>query len=53
VLKAADKADVKVRASHNGWAVEPKVKTPGQRAPGALRYGGFDKIGAGSKRSTR
>jgi hypothetical protein len=53
VLKAADKADVKVRASHNGWAVEPKVKTPGHRAPGALRYGGFDKIGAGSKRSQR
>ena len=53
VLKAADRADVKVRASHNGWAVEPKVKNPGQRTPGALTYGGFDKIGPGTKRSTR
>jgi len=51
VLKAADKADVKVKASHNGWAVQPKVKNPGHRAGGLVTHAAFDKIGPGSRRS--
>ena len=51
VLRAADRADVEVEASHNGWAVQPKVKHQGHRTGGVVTYGGFDKIGAGTKRS--
>jgi hypothetical protein len=51
VLDAADRADVEVEASHNGWAVEPNVAHAGHRAGGIVTYGGFDKIGPGTKRS--
>ena len=54
VLRAADRADVKVTASHNGWAVLPKVKTHGRSTRNSVVvYGGFDKIGPGSKRGQR
>jgi hypothetical protein len=54
VLRAADRAHVEVEASHNSWAVEPKVKHKGRAAgSGVLTYGGFDRIGPGSKRSPR
>ena len=54
VLRGADRANVTVEASHNGWAVEPKVKHKGRRAgSGVLTYGVFDRIGPGSKRSLR
>ncbi len=51
VLRAADRADVKVKASHNGWAVQPKVKNKARH--GAGTYGSFDRIGPGTKRSMR
>jgi hypothetical protein len=46
VLAGADRADVRVQASHDGWAVLPKVKSK----PG-LRYAAYDRIGAGTHRS--
>ena len=54
VLRGADRADVKVTASHNGWAVLPKVKHKDRHSRNSVViYGGFDKIGPGSKRSLR
>ena len=54
VLRGADRANVKVEASHNGWAVQPKVKHKGREGrSGVLTYGVFDRIGPGTKRSLR
>ncbi len=54
VLHGADRADVKVKASHNGWAVQPKVKHKSRDTRSAVvTYGGFDRIGPGSKRGLR
>ena len=54
VLRGADRADVKVKASHNGWAVLPKVKHKSRHSRNSVViYGGFDRIGPGSKRAQR
>jgi hypothetical protein len=54
VLRGADRAGVEVTASHNGWAVLPKVKSHGRNSRNSVVvYGGFDKIGPGSKRGLR
>ena len=54
MLRAADRAHVEVEASHNARAVEPKVKHKGRGAGSVVvTYGGFDRIGPGSKRSLR
>ena len=54
VLRGADRADVRVTASHNGWAVLPRVKHKDRRSKNSVViYGGFDKIGPGTKRSQR
>ena len=45
VLEGADRADVRVEASHDGWFVLPKVKSK------SLRYAAYDRIGAGTHRS--
>lgn len=52
MLAGADRADVDVEPSYNGWAVLPKVtnKTP-ESANSVVAYGGFDKIGPGTRRS--
>ena len=52
MLRAADRANVKVEASHNGWAVLPRVKNKGREGRNSVvTYHGFDKIGPGTKRS--
>ena len=55
VLSGAGHANVKVTASQNGWSVLPKVrrKDPHVGHNSVVDYGGFDKIGPGSKRSLR
>ncbi len=55
VLQGADQAHVKVSASQNGWSVLPKVKHKDRHSShnSVVIYGGFDKIGPGSKRSMR
>ena len=54
VLRGADRADVKVKAGHNGWAVLPKVKHKDRHSRNSVViYGGFDRIGPGSKRAQR
>ena len=55
VLRGADNARVDVTASTNGWSVLPRVKKK-DRHDGhnsVVVYGGFDKIGPGSKRGLR
>ena len=53
VLQGADRAGVKVTPSYNGWAVLPKVKHKDRHESrnSVVVYGGFDKIGPGSKRA--
>jgi hypothetical protein len=51
VLSGADRADVDVEPSYNGWAVLPKVKNTPESANPVVSYGGFDRIGAGTRRS--
>jgi hypothetical protein len=52
VLEGADRADVKVEASHNGWAVLPKVnKKDDESTNSVIAYGAFDRIGPGTRRS--
>jgi hypothetical protein len=54
VLEGADRANVKVEASHNGWSVLPRVKHKGREGRNTVvTYGGFDRIGPGTKRSLR
>lgn len=55
VLRGADRAGVKVSPSYNGWAVLPKVKHKDRHHSrnSVLVYGGFDRIGPGSKRALR
>jgi len=47
VLEGADRADVRVKASHDGWAVLPKVKSNSA----ILSYAATDRIGKGTHRS--
>ena len=53
VLQGADRAGVDVTPSYNGWAVLPKVKHKDRHESrnSVVVYGGFDKIGPGSKRA--
>jgi hypothetical protein len=54
VLRAAAKARVAVKPSHNGWAVLPKVEAPERTSTNTvLSYGATDRIGHGTKRSQR
>jgi hypothetical protein len=54
VLRGAVRADVKVAASHNGWAVLPKVKHKDRQSRNSVViYGGFDRFGPGTKRGLR
>jgi hypothetical protein len=55
VLQGANHANVTVTASQNGWSVLPKVKHKDRNSSrnSVVVYGGFDKIGPGSKRSLR
>jgi hypothetical protein len=54
VLRGADRADIRVTASHNGWAVLPRVKHKDRHSRNSVViYGGFDRIGPGSKRGQR
>ena len=49
VLQGADRAGVDVKASHNGWAVLPRVTSP-EGANAVVGYAAFDRIGPGTKR---
>ena len=52
VLLAADRARVDVEASHNGWAVQPRVKgAVGDSVNSVIAYATFDRFGPGTKRS--
>jgi hypothetical protein len=51
VLRGADRADVLVEASFNGWSVLPPEHGGHGHRNSIVAYGGFDKFGAGSKRS--
>ena len=52
VLLAADRARVDVEASHNGWAVRPRVKgAVGDTVNSVIAYATFDRFGPGTKRS--
>jgi hypothetical protein len=54
VLKGAAAANVKVRPSYNGWAVQPGAEEKSLDDPNAVvEYGAFDRIGRGTKRSAR
>jgi hypothetical protein len=54
VLEAADRADVDVEASYNGWLVQPKVKNKHRAGRNTVvTYGAFDRIGPGTKRAQR
>ncbi|MGH3039257.1 MAG: hypothetical protein ACRDLZ_07620 [Gaiellaceae bacterium] len=50
-LLGADRAGVDVEASHDGWAVLPRVKPGASGANAVVGYAAFDRIGPGTKRS--
>jgi hypothetical protein len=53
VLAGADAADVAVKPSYNGWAVLPKVKSTLDARNPVVAYGGFDRLGQGTRRSLK